>query len=389
MSLLRPPWIAAETGPEQNVRDEAFMRRALELGDGALGTTWPNPSVGALVVREAENGPQIVGEGVTQPGGRPHGEPVALDRAGDAAVGATLYVTLEPCAHRSVRGATPCVERTFLAGIRRAVIAIEDPNRHIAGLGVALLRSMGVSVTAGVLRDDAARAHRGHFSRVRRGRPMVTLKIARTADNFCAGPGGARLQISGEAASREVHLLRAHHDAIMVGVGTVLADDPQLTVRLEGLEHRSPVRVVLDSALRTPVDSVLCRSADAIPLWIIAAEDAPVEAERALRATGAEVMRVGRAANGALDLKEALELLATRGITRVFSEGGPVVAEQLALRGLVDVAVVSTSSKRLDAPGVVAVRAGLAEQLAAPGVFTLRTTQVHGADRFEIFERPA
>ncbi|MBN9062094.1 MAG: riboflavin biosynthesis protein RibD [Rhizobiales bacterium 65-9] len=364
------------------------MRRALALGDEALGTTWPNPSVGAVVVRETTNGPAIVGEGVTQPGGRPHGEPVALDHAGDAAVGATLYVTLEPCAHRSVRGATPCVERTFLAGVRRAVIAIEDPNRHIAGLGVALLRSMGVSVTTGVLRGDAARSHRGHFSRVRRGRPMVTLKIARTADNYCAGPGGARLQISCGEASREVHLLRAHHDAIMVGVGTVLADDPQLTVRLEGLEHRSPVRVVLDSRLRTPTDSALFRTARAAPVWIVAAEDAPVHAEHALRGAGAEVMRVGRGGDGALDLKEALELLATRGITRVFSEGGPVVGEQLALRDLVDVMVVSTSVKRLDAPGVVAIRDGLAERLAAPGVFTLRAMQVHGDDTFEIFERP-
>lgn len=388
MSALRPPWVAAEAGDAQRALDERFMREALALGERGLGTTWPNPSVGAIVVRETENGPVIVGEGFTQPGGRPHGEPVALDHAGYAAVGATIYVTLEPCAHRSVRGAVPCVERTFLAGVKRAVVAVEDPNKHIAGLGVALLRSMGVSVTEGVLRDEAARAHRGHFLRVRQGRPMVTLKIARTADNYCAGPGGARLHISCDVANREVHLLRARHDAIMVGVGTVLADDPLLTVRIPGLEDRSPVRVVLDSRLRTPTGSALCRTARDVPVWIIAAEDAPIDAEHALRAAGAEVMRVGRGADGALDLREALELLATRGITRVFSEGGPRVGEQLALRDLVDVMMVSTSSRRLGAEGVVAVREGLARKLADPDIFTLASTQTHGDDMFETFERP-
>jgi diaminohydroxyphosphoribosylaminopyrimidine deaminase/5-amino-6-(5-phosphoribosylamino)uracil reductase len=167
MSVWSPLKRAPATD-ESRARDEGFMRHALALGRRGLGTTWPNPSVGAVVVRETANGPVVVGEGFTQPGGRPHAEPEALDHAGYAAVGATIYVTLEPCAHRSVRGATPCCERTFMAGVRRVVAAHEDPNPHIAGLGVALLRSMGVSVTTGVLREEAARAHRGHFSRVRR-----------------------------------------------------------------------------------------------------------------------------------------------------------------------------------------------------------------------------
>ncbi|MET0606140.1 MAG: bifunctional diaminohydroxyphosphoribosylaminopyrimidine deaminase/5-amino-6-(5-phosphoribosylamino)uracil reductase RibD [Beijerinckiaceae bacterium] len=367
--------------------DERFMRHALALGRRGLGSTWPNPSVGAVVVREAAGGAIVVGDGVTQPGGRPHAEPVALDHAGYAAVGATIYVTLEPCAHRSVRGATPCIERIFLAGVRRVVSAIEDPNKHIAGLGFALLRSMGVSVTTGVMRAEAARAHRGHFSRVQRGRPMVTAKIARTADNYCAGPGSARLQISCEAATRQVHLLRANHDAIMIGVGTAIADDPMLTVRLAGLEDRSPIRIVLDTTLRLPRTSQLVRSAHEIPLWIVAAEDAPVEPERALVAAGAEVMRVARGPNGAIDLSDALRLLATRGMTRVFSEGGPVVAEQLAVANLIDDMVVSTSTRRLDAAGVVAIREGLARQLGDPNQFSLVSTRSFGADKFETFER--
>lgn len=388
MTMMQPPWRVAAMDDAQRALDERFMRYALGVGRRGLGNVWPNPSVGAVVVRATENGPLVIGAGCTQPGGRPHAEPVALDHAGDAGVGATIYVTLEPCAHRSVRGATPCVERVFMSGVKRAVVAVEDPNKHIAGVGVALLRSMGVSVTVGVLRDEAARAHRGHFSRVRRGRPMVTVKVARTADNFCAGPGGARLQISGDIANRQVHLMRAQHDAIMIGVGTVLADDPLLTVRLPGLEERSPIRVILDSALRTPVQSALCRTARETPLWIIAAEDADVEAERALRAEGAEVMRVARGADGALDLKAALELLALRGITRVFCEGGPTIAERLAQDDLIDEMIVSTSSRRLDAAGVIAVRDGLAARLANPDIFALASTRVFGADVFETFERP-
>jgi diaminohydroxyphosphoribosylaminopyrimidine deaminase/5-amino-6-(5-phosphoribosylamino)uracil reductase len=216
---------------------------------------------------------------------------------------------------------------------------------------------------------------------------MVTLKIARTADNFCAGPGSTRIQISCEAANRQVQLLRAQHDAIVVGVGTVLADDPLLTVRLAGLEDRSPIRVVLDSHLRTPPGSQLARTAREIPVWIVAAEDAPVESERLLVAAGAEVMRVGRGPDGALDLDEGLRLLATRGITRVFSEGGPIVAEQLALRDLIDVMVVSTSTRRLDADGVVAIRDGLQRRLADAGLFSQASTLIFGEDRFETFER--
>ncbi len=193
--------------------DARFMAEALALGRANLGQTWPNPSVGAIVVK----GGVVVGRGATAPGGRPHAEPIALEQAGLQAVGATLYVTLEPCSHRSVRGGTPCLEHTLLSGVSRVVSAFEDPNPHISGLGHALLRSAGVKVSVGVGGAEAARDHRGHVLRVRERRPMVTLKIAHTADGYCAPAGGGRLQISGEEAMRAVHLLRASHDAIMVG----------------------------------------------------------------------------------------------------------------------------------------------------------------------------
>jgi diaminohydroxyphosphoribosylaminopyrimidine deaminase / 5-amino-6-(5-phosphoribosylamino)uracil reductase len=365
--------------------DRQFMAEALALGRANLGRTWPNPSVGALVVKDST----VVGRGVTQPGGRPHAEALALAEAGLKAVGSTLYVTLEPCSHRSVRGGTPCLEHTILAGVRRVVSAIDDPNPHISGIGHALLRSAGVKVYVGQGRAEALRDHRGHILRVQQGRPMVTLKLAQTADGFCAPAGGGRLQISGDAAMREVHLLRANHDAIMVGVGTVLSDNPQLNVRLHGLEDCSPVRVILDSRLRLPLTSKLAGTAKQIPVWVIAAEDAPAAPELALRGQGIEVMRVGRDDRGALDLAAALELLAARGITRIFSEGGPTVADALAGAALADVVIVSTADHRLGSDGIVALRPHIASALADKTRYTIVGEHRHGSDVFTTYERAA
>lgn len=363
--------------------DRLFMAEALALGRAQLGRTWPNPSVGAVVVKDGA----IVGRGATAAGGRPHAEPVALQEAGIRAVGATLYVTLEPCSHRSVRGGTPCLEHTLLSGVSRVVSALDDPNPHISGLGHALLRSAGVKVEVGIGGEAASRDHRGHILRVREGRPMVTLKIAHTADGYCAPEGGGRLQISGEEAMRAVHLLRASHDAIMVGAETVLSDDPQLNVRLPGLEDRSPVRVLLDSRLRTPLSSKLVMTARTIPVWIIAAEDAPRDAEMAMRDLGVEVMRVGRGDDGKLDLRAALRLLALRGVTRVFSEGGPTVGEALAEAGLADVVILSRADAALGTRGLPAVRPGLAAALADAARYGRSGEERHGSDLFTTFER--
>ena len=373
--------------PTDPALDRAFMQHALALSRRGLGRTWPNPSVGAVLVRDMGGAPVIVGRGVTQAGGRPHGEAEALMQAGDSAAGATLYVALEPCSYSSLRGGIPCVERTLKAGVRRVVSAIADPNPRIAGLGHALLRTSGVKVDVGVLSHEAARIHRGHFRRVREGLPSVTFKIARTADGFAGGPNRARVAISCDEATHWVHLQRTHHDAIMLGVDTVLADDPMLNVRLPGLGQRSPVRVVLDTRLRMHTGLRLVATCADIPTWVITAEDAPVQPEKALAQAGVEVMRVGRAADGHLDLREALTLLATRGITRVFSEGGPTVGEQLALQGLADEVIVSTSPNRLDAEGIVAVRPMLASLLAEGERFRIARTQLIGHDSFMFYER--
>ena len=224
--------------------DHRFMQLALSLGRRGLGRTWPNPAVGAVVVKDGV----IVGRGWTQPGGRPHAEPEALKRAGDAARGATLYVTLEPCSHFGK--SPPCVDAVIASGIARVVSAIEDPNPEVAGQGHAKLRAAGIAVDVGLDAAEAARDHAGHFRRVRDKRPHVILKLAVSADDRIGAAGHKPVAITGEVARTRVHLLRAQCDAILVGIGTVLADDPLLNCRLPGMEARSPVRVVLDRALR-------------------------------------------------------------------------------------------------------------------------------------------
>jgi diaminohydroxyphosphoribosylaminopyrimidine deaminase/5-amino-6-(5-phosphoribosylamino)uracil reductase len=379
------PAILPASGPEVLLEDERFMRLALALGERNLGLTWPNPAVGAVVVAEGAHGPMIVGQGATQAGGRPHAERVALDMAGDAARGATLYVTLEPCSARSRQDHGPsCTDLVLQSGIRRLVIGAPDPSPFAHGAGFPRLEAAGVTVVQGVLAEDACRAHRGHVLRVTEGRPLLTLKFARTADGFAARRNGPRLMISGEASNARTHLLRARHDVIMVGVGTILADDPVLTVRIAGLEHRSPIRVVLDSDLRTPISSRLVSGARSVPVWIVAGEHAPLEPEAALKAAGVEVMRVAET-GGRVDVTEALRLLASRGVTRIFSEGGPALGEALVEADLIDTLALATSRTALGEEGVPALGPSLAAALATR--FTPLSREDLGTDVLEIFER--
>src|SRR5580693_4764176 len=244
------------------------MALALSLGRRGLGRTWPNPAVGAVIVKDGV----IVARGWTQQGGRPHAEIEALRRAGAAARGATLYVTLEPCSH--VGKSPPCADAVIAAGIARVVSALEDPNPEVAGQGHARLSAAGIAVDIGLCAAEAAHDHAGHFRRIRDKRPHVILKLAVSSDDRIGASGREPVAISGEAARARVHLLRAQCDAILVGIGTVLADDPLLTCRLPGMEAQSPVRIVLDSALRIPAESRLMHSARQTPLWLVASETA-------------------------------------------------------------------------------------------------------------------
>jgi diaminohydroxyphosphoribosylaminopyrimidine deaminase / 5-amino-6-(5-phosphoribosylamino)uracil reductase len=348
------------------------MALALSLGRRGLGRTWPNPAVGAVIVRDGV----IVGRGWTQPGGRPHAEVEALRRAGQAARGATLYVTLEPCSHH---GKTPpCADAVIAAGITRVVSALEDPNPEVAGQGHARLRAAGITVDVGVGAEAARHDHGGHIRRMRQGRPQVMLKLAISADGKAGAAGGKPIAITGEAVRERVHLLRAHSDAIMVGIGTVLADDPMLTCRLPGMAKDSPVRIVADSMLRLPVNSRLVQSAYETPVWALAGLAAPKTSEVAVLPLGVEVLRLPQSA-ARLDLKDAIEFLAAKGITRLMVEGGPTLAAAFIAADLVDEAVLFHSAKIVGPDGVDALATDAMEAL------TRRLKQVGsepaGADR--------
>ncbi len=359
------------------------MDLALALGRRGLGNAWPNPAVGAVVVDAAGDVPVIVGRGWTQPGGRPHAEVEALARAGFRARGATLYVTLEPCSHH---GQTPpCADAIIAAGIARVVSAIEDPNPEVAGQGHARLRAHGVVVEVGLREADARRAHVGHFRRVQDGRPQVTLKLAVSADGK-AGLAGRRLAaITGEPARTRVHLMRAMNDAILIGIGTALADDPQLTCRLPGAQARSPVRIVLDTALRLPEAGALVQTAAHTPVWVFAGPDADSQAEQRLARRGVEVLRVPAAA-GRIDLSAMLHVLGSRGITRLMVEGGPILAASLVATDLVDEAAIFRGNVMIGATGIDALEGLPLSAVTASPRFVLRSAESVGEDRLETFE---
>jgi diaminohydroxyphosphoribosylaminopyrimidine deaminase/5-amino-6-(5-phosphoribosylamino)uracil reductase len=362
--------------------DARFMTAAIALARRGLGLCAPNPAVGALIVKDGA----IVARGWTRPGGRPHAETEALREAGAESRGATLYVTLEPCSHH---GKTPpCAEAIVAAGIARVVSAVEDPDPRVAGRGHRLLAEAGVEVTTDVCAQAARRANLGHVLRVTRGRPMVALKLALTADGFAAGlHGEARISITGAVANGYVHMLRALHDAIVVGAGTAQADNPLLTVRLPGMEARKPLRIVIDSDLKLRLKSRLAETAAVYPTLVIVAEDASAEKEARLAALGVEVARAPRDETGHADLGAALELLAARGITRVFCEGGPVLADALIARGLADEIILLTSANPLGREGRSGLTAGALAALADPGRYASVETRMIGEDRLARSER--
>ncbi len=305
--------------------DARFMRTALLLGERGLGRCWPNPSVGCVIVRDG----RILGRGWTGPGGRPHAETEALRRAGPAARGATAYVTLEPCAHH---GQTPpCTDALIEAGIARAVIACHDPDPRVDGKGIAALRKAGIEVALGCLEEQARFQHAGLYLRILEGRPLVAVKLATSLDGRIATRSGHSQWITAPRARLMGHRLRATHDAVLVGSGTALADDPLLTCRLPGLEERSPVRILADRRLRLPPKARLLEAAPDLPLWILTRAEPPSAAARALEEAGATILPVAEPF-----LRNALALLAERGITRLLVEGGGKLVAALLREDLVD-----------------------------------------------------
>jgi diaminohydroxyphosphoribosylaminopyrimidine deaminase / 5-amino-6-(5-phosphoribosylamino)uracil reductase len=372
----------ARKSRESKSADARFMQLALALGRRGQGRTWPNPAVGAVVVKDGV----IVGRGWTQPGGRPHAEPEALKRAGEAARGATLYVTLEPCSHFGK--SPPCVDAVIAAGIARVVSAIEDPNPEVAGGGHAKLRAAGIAVDVGLNAAEAARDHAGHFRRVRDGRPHVILKLAVSADDKIGAAGHKPVAITGEAARTRVHLLRAQSDAILVGIGTVLADDPVLTCRLPGMEARSPVRVVLDRRLRIPGASRLVQSARETPLWLMTSGLSEAAAAVKLGAAGAQVIRVTAASTASgLDLPAVLHALSEKGITRLMVEGGGRVASSFVAADLIDEVWLLRGLQAVGADGVPALETLPLSALTGSPAFKVRASETLQNDTLTIYER--
>ena len=337
------------------------MALALSLGQRGQGCVWPNPAVGCVIVK----GTRIVGRGWTQPGGRPHAEAMALEQAGVLAQQATAFVTLEPCAHH---GATPpCAEALIAAGIARCVVAIADPDPRVSGKGITKLQEAGIEVSAGCQAKEALVAHRGFFSRLQNGRPRVTLKLATSFDGRIATVSGESQWITGADARRDVHGLRACHDAVLVGGGTARADNPSLNVRGLGLV-RQPIRIVASRHLDFDAPDLQV-SRDVAPLWLCHGPQARVSGVWQSQCDA--LLQVPLAPDGQLDLAVLMQALAKKGLTSVLCEGGGQLAASLLRAGLVDDVILYTAGLALGADGL----AGLGD---------LALSHLHMAPRFEL-----
>lgn len=341
--------------------DARWMRLALTLGRRGLGRVWPNPAVGCVIVKND----RVIARGWTQDGGKPHAETHALSQAGEAASGATVYVTLEPCAHTG--NTPPCAQALINSGVSRVVVALQDPDPRVAGRGLAMLREAEIEVTLGVLQDQAEADHIGFLSRVTRSCPMVTLKLAMSTDGRIALANGQSKWITGPLARRAVHAMRASHDAVLIGAGTARADAPSLTVRELGVD-RQPIRVVISSGLDVPQSGALYETCAETPVWMICGTRAPSEGQAAWRGAGAHVMVADA---DQVEITTALKMLGEAGLTRVFCEGGGKLAASLLQAGHVDRLMVFTAGLALGADGLA-------------GVAALGLSDLHNATRFQL-----
>ncbi|CAN7285319.1 bifunctional diaminohydroxyphosphoribosylaminopyrimidine deaminase/5-amino-6-(5-phosphoribosylamino)uracil reductase RibD [Rhizobium leguminosarum] len=368
--------------------DERFMAAAIRLSRWHLGRTATNPSVGCLIVRDGV----IVGRAVTALSGRPHAETQALAEAGALARGATAYVTLEPCSHH---GRTPpCSEALIAYGVARVVISVTDPDPRVSGRGIGMLREAGIEVDAGVLEAEGRQSLAAYLTRQTKNRPYVTLKFAVSADGMIGREGAGQVAITGPEASAQVQALRAETDAILVGIGTAIADDPLLTVRAPGLQSQSPIRIVLDPSLALPLTSKLVETAREVPVIVVASEEASLlEAEGGNTPADAAEMESRRAALEAAGVEVVhcnpyhpevlLPALATRGISSLMVEGGAKTARLFLEAGLID------RIQLYQAPVVIG-EGGIESPLDAtdiPSGFAHTGTLMFGEDRLDEYER--
>ena len=365
-----------------NLSDSDFMRIALALARRGLGDTAPNPSVGCVIVRDGI----ILARARTAPGGRPHAETQALAIAGSAARGATAYVTLEPCAHH---GKTPpCAQALIEAGIARVVIAQTDPDPRVNGYGIALLQRAGITVETGLGAAQAAALNAGFTRVIEQARPLITLKLATSLDGQIATRTGASQWITGPAARAAGHALRGNHDAIMVGVGTILADDPELTCRLEGYRATKLIRIIVDSHLRTPLTSRLLVSRRDSPIWMLHRDGTDPARRTAFADLGVRLIELPPSATG-ISLPHAARALATAGITRLLVEGGSTLAAALLQADLIDRLAWFTAPLVIGGDGIPAIAGFGIDKITQAAHFTLDHLQQLGPDRLAHYSRSA
>lgn len=354
-------------------QDIAYMRHALRMAHRVWGQTAPNPAVGCVLVQ----GGQVLAAAHTARGGRPHAEAQALQQAQGLAKGATVYATLEPCAHHG--HTPPCAQALIAAGVARVVIACRDADARVQGAGVAMLQHAGIEVVEGVCAEEALPLYAGFFSRQHHGLPEINLKIATSLDGKIAYADGTSQWITGETARSYGHLLRAQHEAILTGIGTVLADDPQLTCRLTGMESCSPLRVVMDSTLRTPLSGNLLRTATQVPLLIFTLEAAQ-ERHRPYLEAGAEIQVLEE-----MTLNHAARALAAQGINRVLVEAGQGLASHALLSGLASHLYWFRAPVVIGEGGFSAFTGEALEALPKGRKFLPITRQTLGKDTLEVY----
>lgn len=374
------PEAASPAAAANPTDDLSFMALALRLAQRALGSVWPNPAVGCVLVRAGV----IVGRGWTQAGGRPHAETVALSRAGAAAAGATAYVSLEPCAHFGVT--PPCTDALIAAGVARVVVAIEDPDPRVCGQGIRRLREAGIAVTTGVLAAAAARLNRGFLLKVEANRPLFTLKAATSLDGRIATRTGDSRWITGEGARRAGHGLRACHDGILVGINTVIADDPALDCRLPGMAGRSPVPIIADSTLRLPAAARVVERARERPCWVMLTDRAALDKRRLLEEKGVRLIEVESDRDGRPAPNAMAATLAGLGLTRVLIEGGGTIAAAFLAAGLIDQVAWFHAPLLIGGDGRASLSPFGIERLADAPRLLPRETRAVGGDRFSCFD---
>lgn len=374
-------WVAIQNPTNRDARvDRRHMEAALALAERGLGSVWPNPAVGCVLVRDG----RIVGRGWTQPGGRPHAETEALRRAGCAAKGATAYVTLEPCSHHGK--SPPCADALIGARIASLVVAMKDPDPRVSGQGFARIAEAGIEVAVGVCGEEASRLNAGFVKRIKSGRPLVTIKQATSLDGRIATRSGESQWITGMAARARGHLLRAHNDAILVGSGTAIADDPSLTCRLPGLEECSPVRVVMDGRLRLPESHRLVAEARDVPTWIVTLDNAARTRGRGYREAGVKLITVAPDEVGHPDAAATLQELGAHGITRVLIEGGAYIVAAFLGARLVDRLDIFRAPYMIGGDGAPAAESLALARLADAPTFARRAIDELGSDIHENFD---